>query len=677
MRKKCTVYLANLANTMFGPSPATVPLEIGYIKAYAVSQCPNEVDIKLFRTFETLYEAIQNREPDIVGCAWYAWNQSLTTNALTYIKDRYPNIMTVVGGANVPEEVGRCLNDFKEFPCIDVMIPNEGEIPFVNLLKVLIQGGRELVFKTVIDGVFYCSDTREQVIAGKSVPSMENINILPSPYLGGHLDDFLESGWLPMVQTSRGCPYHCTYCVSGRDSWNRVRRFDMGRVVEEINYLEAKAKDRTLRFTDDNLGMVPRDLEILRYVADKRGITGYPIALRMYTDKHINERIKEIASLLRDLIPMNISIQTLSDEVLRNVGRVNISRDELREAASWGHLNSINITTELIFGLPGETYTSFMNVINQLVDLRFDSVAFGTLMMLKETEINTPESINKYGYRVLYSAGERGYTKVNGFENVEVDAWAVENRFYDFNDFIKINLFNMIYAFFMFFGYFKEAVYIWDSRGLKITDIIAELLDHPVGYPFFSQQIGKLKKCLQDNLFKSKDELRRAFIQRSSERDAYGGFMNHYILSFVLMGEMIHPSNRETMLDEAFRASIAVFDKCGNGSRDEFMEEVQFAKSLVQNIIIPFWETPREATSLSSQYDLRAWRNNNYIGTLPEYKLSGPLEYQFHVRSMDPYHKFVLENSGKPFALQSELFYREFRSNNVRRFLHSDKNRAK
>lgn len=672
LNRKVIVYLANLANTKFGYSPSTVPLEVGYIKAYATSQLPNEVDIQLYRTFESLYKAIQTKEPDIIGCSWYAWNQSLTINALTYIKSNFPDIITVVGGPNVPEKAKNCLRDLKEFPCIDIMIPNEGEIPFVNLLKVFIQGGRESVFETAIDGVFYLSDSQEQVIIGKNVPLTRDIDIFPSPYLNGHLDEFLESGWSPMIQTSRGCPYHCTFCVSGRDSWNRVRRFDIERVKAEINYLEVKAKDRALRFTDDNLGFVPRDLEILKFVADKRVKTGYPIALRMYTDKHINDYIKEITLLLRDLIPMNISTQTLTELVLKNIKRKNISFDELHEAVNWCHKHNINVTTELIFGLPGETYESFMNVINQLVDLRFDSVVFGTLMMLKETEINTPETINKYGYKILYGVAERGYTKVGQFENVEIDFWVVENNFFSFEEFIRINLFNMIYSFFMFLGYFKEVVYIWENRGLKITDVISEFFDNPTNYPFFSQRIERLKKCLLDNLFETKEEVRRAFIQRFSENDEYIGFMNHYILPCILMGEMIHPSNQEKMINEAFNASIAVFNKSGTRSQSEFLEEMQFAKVLVKNIIIPFWETPKETIVLSSPYDLIAWLNKDYRGTLSKFILDNPIKYQFKVRSLSEYAEFIRENSKKPFYLQSEFFFRTFRSNNVRRFIVSN-----
>ncbi|UCB56928.1 MAG: radical SAM protein [Candidatus Omnitrophota bacterium] len=674
MKHKTIIYLADLANTKFGCSPATVPLAIGYIKAYAVSQLPEKVDIQLFRTPESLFKAIQTREPDIVGCAWYGWNRWLTISALTYIKRFFPDVITVVGGANVPERIQDSLRDFKEFPCIDIMIPNEGEIPFVNLLKIFIQGGKKQTFKIPIDGAFYLSESGEEIITGKPLGLVEDVNIFPSPYLSSCLDQFLDGELMPVLQTLRGCPFHCSFCVSARDSWNRIRSFELERVKAEIKYLEANARNRTIRFADENFGIIPRDLEIARFITKNRIETNYPAAVRVYTHKNINSHVKEITLLLKDLIPMNISCQTLTEPVVKNIKRKNISLDTFQDAVNWAHNNNINATTEIIFGLPGETYSSFMEVINQLVQLRLDSVSTGTLMMLKETEINRPEIIEEYGYEILYSVAERGYTKFGDFENVEIDAWAVKSNFYSFEEYIRINLFLLVYRLFMFWGYFKEMVYMWENRGIKIGDVILEFLESPADYPLFSQQIERLKKCLQDNLFHTKEEVRRIFGQRfskGSDADNYIGFMSPFILSKIIKGEMLYISNQEKTVDEVIKASTAVFNRCGRGNLSEFLEEMRFAKTLTQSIVISFWETPQETKILSSPYDLISWRNQDYRGELSKFTLEQPIEYQYRINSFNEYKNFIRENSKRPFHIQSEFFFRTFRSNNVRRYISS------
>lgn len=671
MDKKVVIYLADLANTYFGCSPSTVPLAVGYLKAYAISQLPNRLEIQLFRTFESLWEAIKNKEPDLVGCSWYGWNRCLTTNALKFIKSKFPDIITVVGGANTPENKEDCFKDFKEFPCIDFMIPNEGEIPFVNLLKAFIQKDKKNIFKEPIDGVFCLSESGE-VTTGNSVPPVQDLNIFPSPYLNGYLDHFLDNNLMPVIQTSRGCPYRCAFCVSAKHSWNKIRAFDLERVKEEINYLEKKAKIKTIRFADENWGLLPNDLKLARFIAKKRKENNYPHAVRVYTDKHITPKVKEIIYLLKDIIPMNISTQTMTSAVLKNIHRINITDAEMKEAISWAHRHNINATTELIFGLPGETYQSFMDTINKLINLRYDGIGFGTLMLHKEIELSTPEIMDLYDYKIIYSVAESGYTKTDQFESIELDFWAAANDAFNFEDFIRISLFNMIYNFFMGFCYLKEAVFMWENRGIKVTEVISELLDYPEKYPFFAQQLTKQRTCLRNNLFATPEEARQSFRQQFLENNPSNNFMSQHNLPFILIGEMLHPDNQEKTLQEIFNAAGTLFQKQGLGSQEEFLKEQEFAKNLVRQAIVPFWKIPQEITTILSPYNLIAWRNQDYRGTLSQFTLPQPQEHRFKVNSLGQYLEFVRLHSTRPFPQQAENFFRTFRTANVRRYLVSN-----
>ncbi len=676
MKSKLTIYLADLANTKFGYSPPSIPLGIGFIKSYVMAQLPNDVDISLFKDPELFYEAIKNKQPDIAGFSWYAWNYVLTTDMLTHIKSSFPDILTVLGGANVSENAENRLKDFKHHPCIDVMVPNEGELPFVNLLKVFLQGGKPSVFKTVIDGCFYLSNTKKQVVGNPMLKRID-VNSIPSPYLEGYLDNFLQNKKLiPIIQTVRGCPYSCSFCVSSKKSWNKITIFNIERVKEEIDYLESHAENKQFFLTDENFGLIARDIDVAKYIAEKRAKGGYPHGVRgMYTDKSVNNRIKEITLLLKGLIPLNISFQTTTEAVLKDVGRKNYKIEKVKEAVNWAHKNNITVTTELIFGLPHETYESFMNVVDTLVGLRFDSIALGTLLLLKETRLCQPESIDRFGYKILHSVAERGYTRFNGFESIEVEDYAIENNYFSFEEFINIKLFAMIFELLIFLGYFKEMVYVWDNRGVKLSNVVSEVLKHLESYPVFSRQIERLKQCLFDNMFKTREEVQKVYSQRfSDERNSnqYIGFTNPYILGKIIQGELIHPSNQEKMIDEIVNASITVFNKSGKGSLNEFLEEIKFAKVLVRSCIIPFWEMPKETVFLSSPYDLIGWREKDYHGKLCDFRLDKPIEYQLEIRSIKPYNSFVSTNSKKPFYLQSEFFFRTFRSNNMRRYMSSD-----
>jgi radical SAM superfamily enzyme YgiQ (UPF0313 family) len=672
LKAKTTIYLANLVNNKFGASPSDVPLSIGFLKAYVMSQFADQVEIKLFKTFDTLFEAIQEEEPAILGCSWYIWNEYLTTNALEYIKERYPNIITVLGAANVPESAEDCLRDLKKFHCIDVLIPNEGEIPFNNLVKVYLEGGRKAIFEKELDGAFYLSASGEEVVAGKVLPRMEDLNIIPSPYLTGYLDEFIsQPEAVAGLQTSRGCPYLCTFCNSAKESWSRIRAFDVDRVKEEIDYLERKAANWTLRFTDENFGILPRDLELAKYIAEKRKKTGYPNGLRTYTAKNINDNTKNICLLLKDLIPLNMSCQTMTDPVLENIKRANIKLDKYPQLVRWAHANNVNATSELIFGLPGETYKSFMEVIHKLVELRFDSVAMGTLSMLKETPMVTPETIDKYKYKILYGPAERAYTRYNEFESVEIHAWAVENNSFSFDEYVRIRQFISLYNLFMYCGYFKEMIYIWENRGVKIGNVITEILVNSSKYPFIGGHIEELKRCVTDNLFETKEQVYADYKKRVTADDnsaeRYFGDLNPFSLSMIVKGNLIHTSGQDKTIDEAVKASLEIFKKEGKGELSEFLKELELGKEIVKSCVVPFWEQPLEMVSFMSPYDITAWKGNDFRGVLTGYALPEPRKFEMKVSSIEQYRDFIVLNAERPLSSQAQNFYRNFRSNNIRR----------
>jgi hypothetical protein len=413
-------------------------------------------------------------------------------------------------------------------------------------------------------------------------------------------------------------------------------------------------------------------VKLARYIAIKAEETGYPHAIRLYTAKKTTESVKEIILLLKKFIPFNISFQTLTEHVLKNVKRKNINLDYLRQTIEWSHRHNINVTTELIFGLPGETFESFLKTIDNVTDLRLDSASAGFLCIYKEIELGQPESIKKYGYKIKYGIAERGCTKVGDFESIEIDEYAVQNNFYTFDEYIDIKLFTYLYDFFMYTGYFKELIYMLYNRGIKISNLIKEILDMHDNYPTISEKLERIKKCNKENLFESEEEVRKYFSSLffdKSKGDEYIGFKDPHILSLITMGEMIRSPNQERVIDEVIDAATAISNRIGTANPLEFSNEMKFAKVLVQNIVLPFWEIPQETIAIKSPYDLATWSKKNYHGILSDYLLPSPYSYNYKINNQEAYIDFIQEKSNLPFYLQAEYFYRNFRSNNLRRFI--------
>ena len=128
----------------------------------------------------------------------------------------------------------------------------------------------------------------------------------------------------------------------------------------EIDYIESRAKNRYMRFADENFGILHRDVEIAEYLMETRQRTGFPNSVSIYTDKHPTDRVKHISYLLRDMMPFNISYQSATHGVLENIKRINLKDNAVAEAISYARQNDLKLVSELIFALPGEILFSFM-----------------------------------------------------------------------------------------------------------------------------------------------------------------------------------------------------------------------------------------------------------------------------------------------------------------------------
>jgi len=313
-----------------------------------------------------------------------------------------------------------------------------------------------------------------------------------------------------------------------------------------------------------------------------------------------------------------------------------------------------------------------MAIIDKIVTLRFDSVSCGPLMMLKETEIASQHSIDKYNYRIMYSLAERGFTRVDSFQNIEVDAWGVENKSFTYDDYIRVRKFMLLFDLLLFHGYLKEMLYVIDTRGIGISRVIMEIIENIQEYPFIGGKLAVIEKSCNECLFDTEEEARASCCLENLNKEEYYDVYaskTFFIIPVILKGELIHSENQGKMLDELAKSALKVFRNSEVKCFDDFSKEMQFAKDCAKMAIIPYWEMPEENVSFVSQYDLLAWRRNSYRGVLSEYILQKPIELCFQVRIMQEYNEFIYNYGDMHFSKQSEYFFRTVRTNNIRRFL--------
>ncbi len=224
------VYLADLVHTYSRPDSALpVPLNIGYIKAYAMEQLGSEVDIRLFKHPEKLLAAVHDAPPDVVGLSNYGWNEQINLHMGRYLRGKHPDLLMVAGGPNIdpcPEPITAFI---RRHNYLDFIIEGGGEEAFCELLQWWRNGGLNTGRDTgeLPKNLHFLE---EDILRSTPTRKLEKIiTNIPSPYLNGYLDEFLEMGMTPMFETNRGCPFHCTFCVWGGltlilcDAWTRTQ----------------------------------------------------------------------------------------------------------------------------------------------------------------------------------------------------------------------------------------------------------------------------------------------------------------------------------------------------------------------------------------------------------------------------------------------------------------------
>lgn len=208
-----------------------------------------------------------------------------------------------------------------------------------------------------------------------------------------------EHQWMALWETNRGCPFTCTYCDWGSSTKSRLYAFDIERLKQEIDWF-ARNKIEFIYCCDSNFGILKRDLDIAKYVAESKKKSGYPKALAVHDTKNASETTYAIQKILHKAglsKGVSLSLQTIDETALKNIGRRNISLDSFRKLQRKFNCNHIETYTDILQGLPGETYDSFTNGVSQIIDMgQHNRIRFGTLFILPNAPMSNPQYQKKH-----------------------------------------------------------------------------------------------------------------------------------------------------------------------------------------------------------------------------------------------------------------------------------------
>ena len=330
------------------------------IDAYVVEGTVNEPP-------ETVLERIASGAPDVVTFSCYLWNIRQTLALAEQLKHRLPGVCIALGGPEVSYCAERVLN---ENPAVDFVLSGEGETSVPALLSCLAQGKAPCAEE--VPGL--CT---RQHIAPPCVLSGE----VPSPYTPEYFKAL--NGRIAYLETSRGCPFTCAFCLSGR--CGTPRYFDLKGVHENILAL-ANSGAQTVKLIDRTFNANPRHANaILRFLLSHYGKeipAGVCFHFEIAGDILTEETMELLAQMPAGAVQLEIGMQSFCEKTLEAVHRKTNTeklKANIRRLAAMGNMH---IHIDLIAGLLYEDVPTFAESFNTAYALGADMLQMGFLKLL-------------------------------------------------------------------------------------------------------------------------------------------------------------------------------------------------------------------------------------------------------------------------------------------------------
>lgn len=428
------VSFADLTHTGQLVAANTFPLGISMVAAYAKQELKNDIEIEIFKYPDDFSRYLETNIPRIACFSNFSWNLKLGHEYARRIKLLSPETVVVFGGPNFPGASEEQEEFLREYPVIDCYIEFEGEVSFVALFKALkaVDFNWE-EFKSSGAAVSNVRYIHNDKFAAFPVAPKVDVNSLPSPYESGLMDKFFDEILIPMIQTTRGCPFSCAFCWEGGDYFMKTTRFPQERVVTELRYIAERVRVPDLCIVDANFGMFKQDIETAKEIlASQRNHGGWPRTVLAATAKNHKERTGEIVRMLGDTLPPTAAVQSTDDEVLELIKRKNVSQDALITLAKTVEEVGGQSEAEMILGLEGDTKEKHFKTVFDMLDADMTFLRMYQFMMLPGTQSASRETRRRFGFDTRYRVLPRcfGTYKMRGetFPIAEIEEICIANN---------------------------------------------------------------------------------------------------------------------------------------------------------------------------------------------------------------------------------------------------------
>lgn len=489
MNSKKNLYLfqPQFASKINNSLQCWIPYSVGTIWAYAAQfeTITSNWELKdiIFRR-ERINDVLARLDnPTLCAFSCYIWNEKYTLALAESIKHKWPECVIVVGGPNV-----------------------NGSFSKYRFIDTIVHGGGEECFKQILDDVAN-NTTPELFYNTKKVHDLVD---MPSPYTTGVFDTIIKNnpdiGWSVVLETNRGCPYKCTFCDWGGLTSSKIKKFELQKVFDEIDWMKDK-NIKTIFLSDANFGVFKeRDISIARKIKKELEDSTLEYLSATYP-KNANDNIFDIASALGKINKgITFSVQSMNPKTLIAIKRDNMASNNLKTLIEMSNNRGIHHYTEMILGLPEETAESWKNGVSEILAMgQHSRLDVHLCNLLPNTELGDIQK-NQYQISTIEVPQKQQYS----FEDMSLDEDDTEEfspvvngtNTMSRDDMIDAWMFSWIILHFHFSGYSQLfAKYLFYVKHISYRTFYDEVHERVKnGNNLFSKEYNRIRTGLA-NLF--------------------------------------------------------------------------------------------------------------------------------------------------------------------------------
>jgi len=623
------IYLADLAYMNPSVTRQTVPFNVGCVASYALKHMP-DAEIEIFKHPDQLIDAVEKSPPDVLALSHYAWNSVLNHHIMNRCKALSPDLVIMMGGCNFNDWDGEWVKwFFHKRPALDLYIAQEGEGAFLQMIQLLAKSGGDLKQTNFSDwpsNAYGCDRSSGELIHNPSNQiGLIDPATLPSPYLTGLMGPFLASENLsPIIETNRGCPYSCSFCVWG-GLGGKLRQYDLQTIIEEVRYIAQNSVNSTkvLYIADSNFGILKRDREIAETIMECRSKYGFPQRLSLYSPKNPSRHSIETSQIISPVTSMSMSLQSTNKTVLENIRRSNIKSDKYQEIRVEAEKLGIQSDCELIYGLPGESYESFLNGLvkvtrtGQFVQLYEHTVLWGA-------ESANREYRKKHGIKSAFRYAYDIEGTYKGISSLEYEEVVIATNAMPESDYFRLRQLHFLVAS-LTTRAFKEFRHAMKYHALDIATLAGKIMEDEKNWPEgWSVILEDFQKACRGELITSDiEEIKMDF----SESDLEDVRKRARALIPAFLCRLFARKSNMRELRDYIASSLPVFFE---DLTEDDVEELSKALDISMDMACCY-DGLVKIRDVEYNYDLESWLDSD-DKPLKAFRLDNPRTYRINLR---------------------------------------------